>query len=245
MIDTILFDLDDTLLGNDMQIFIPRYFALLGEHARDLMARDAFIQALLASTGAMVRNGDTAVSNRDAFWQDFNRRTGLDPQTLEPFFEQFYQTAFHRLAEVTQPRPFVPDLLRACFAQGLQVVIATNPLFPRTAIEARLIWAGVPVSDYPYALVTTYENMHAAKPHPAYYREILAKVGADPANAIMVGDDWRNDIAPAAAVGLHTYWVCSPGAAPPDPRLATGSGALETFFHKLLVGWLAQIAAPA
>lgn len=245
MIDAILFDLDDTLLGNDMQAFIPRYFALLSEYARDLMEKGAFIQALLAGTEAMVRNGDTAVSNRDVFWRDFSRRTGLDPQALEPFFDQFYRTDFHRLAEVTQPRPFVPDLLHACFAQGLQVVIATNPLFPRTAIEARLAWAGVPVSDYPYALVTTYENMHAAKPHHAYYRQILAEIGVEPANAIMVGDDWRNDIAPAAAVGLHTYWVCPPGATPPDPRLATGRGALETFYQKLSAGWLAQIPASA
>ena len=99
--------------------------------------------------------------------------------------------------------------MRAAFARGLAVIIATNPLFPTTAIEQRLAWAGVPVDEYPYALVTTYENMHAAKPQPAYYREILAAIDCPPDRALMVGDDWKNDIAPAAAVGLHTFWTVS------------------------------------
>jgi len=33
MIQTILFDLDETLLGNHMDTFLPSYFALLGKHA--------------------------------------------------------------------------------------------------------------------------------------------------------------------------------------------------------------------
>ena len=53
-------------------------------------------------------------------------------------------------------------------------------MFPHQAVEARLAWAGVPVTEYPYTLVTSYENMHAAKPHQAYYQEILAKIGCRP-----------------------------------------------------------------
>jgi len=125
--------------------------------------------------------------------------------------------------------------------RGLSVVVATNPLFPQRAIEHRLEWAGLPVSQYDFALVTTYENMHAAKPQPAYYREILATVGVRPEQALMVGDDWKNDIAPAAAAGLYTYWIAAEDAAPPDPSILHGQGTLDALAERVANGWLEQL----
>lgn len=241
MIDAILLDLDNTLLGNSMRTFIPRYFALLGRYAQKYMDEEAFIQMLLASTDATVRNTDTAVSNQQAFWQDFEERSGLDAAELEAYFDNFYRSDFHQLQQVTQRLPAAVDLVRACFAQDLKVVVATNPLFPRPAIEARLAWAGVPVTDYDYALVTTYETMHATKPHEAYYREILDKIDVRPERALMVGDDWENDVVPAAAVGLATYWIQPSGSAAPDPTLPTACGSLEELHDKIQSGWLLQL----
>ncbi len=125
---------------------------------------------------------------------------------------------------VTEKWPAAVELVRTAFAKRLQVVIATNPMFPRTAVETRLEWAGVPASDFPYTLITTYENMHAVKPHQAYYQEILDKVGCKAENALMVGDDWQRDIEPAAALGLFTYWIQLPGTTPPDASLPTAYG---------------------
>ncbi|MEJ2750326.1 MAG: hypothetical protein P8183_20825 [Anaerolineae bacterium] len=97
MIKAVLFDLDDTLLGNDMEKFLPNYFALLGKHAERYLEKERFLQELMAGTQAMIANTDTAVSNRNVFWQTFQQRTGLDPAELEPFFEQFYRSIFPQL----------------------------------------------------------------------------------------------------------------------------------------------------
>ena len=173
-IQAVLLDLDDTLLGNNTAEFMKRYFALLGEYARPVMDNETFLPHLIQATQAAIRNTDPAHTNAEVFWANFESLTGGRRVELEPFFSRFYETEFVQLQQATIVRPAAVHLVRAAFARGLAVIIATNPLFPTTAIEQRLAWAGVPVDEYPYALVTTYENMHAAKPQPAYYREILA-----------------------------------------------------------------------
>lgn len=231
--ETILFDLDDTLLGNDMERFMPAYFSLLGAYARPVLDRERFMSALLRGTRAMIADTDPAVTNRDAFWTCFEQLTGLDAAETEAFFDRFYQDEFPKLRDVAVPRPVAISLLRYCAENGIQVVIATNPLFPRLAIEHRLQWAGVPVTAFDYALVTSYENMHATKPRPAYYREILAQVGAEAESALMVGDDWEHDVEPAAAVGMDVYWIAPAWAEPPDANLIAGYGSLDDCYRWL------------
>jgi FMN phosphatase YigB (HAD superfamily) len=240
MLQAILFDLDDTLLGNDMETFLPGYFDTLSRYAGQLMETKQFLRELLFCTRAMIESEEPDLTNREVFWSTFCERTGLPQTELEPFFAHFYRAEFGKLRPLTSSLPEAIALVRFCFERGLQVVVATNPLFPLDAIEQRLAWAGLPVSDYPFALVTAYENMHSAKPNPAYYREILATVGCVvPQQALMVGNEWDNDIAPAAAAGLLTYWVCEPGQELPGPVLPpTGSGSLASLHRRLAQGWL-------
>ncbi len=244
-IQAILLDLDDTLLGNNTAEFMKRYFALLGEYARLLMDNATFLPHLIQATEATIRNTDPSMTNAEVFWDNFEALTGGRRSELEPFFSRFYESEFVRLQPSTLMRPAAAHLVRAAFERGLAVVIATNPLFPATAIEQRLVWAGVPVDAHPYALVTTYENMHAAKPQPAYYREILATIDCPPGRALMVGDDWKNDIAPAAALGLYTYWVAPTDVEPPAPKLLNGQGSLDDLAALVAGGWLERLSRPA
>lgn len=235
MIRAVLFDLDDTLLGNNMERFIPHYFSLLSEYAQPLFSdKKTFLRELLAGTQAMIQNQNTTITNQEVFWSVFSERTGIPRETAEPFFHRFYQQEFPRLQEVTQRRPMARQLVEHCFARQLPVAIATNPLFPLIAIEHRLAWAGVPVSEFDYAMVTAYENVHAAKPHQAYYREVLAAVNAPPEQALMAGDDWANDIAPAAGLGMRVFWIADEDAVPPDETIPlAGRGSLDDLYQFL------------
>lgn len=246
MIQAVLFDLDNTLLGNDMDAFMTHYFALLSEYARPIMEKDRFLRELMVCTQAMMASGDTAVSNRDKFWQMFlarNGHNGMDAAALELFFDKFYRTQFWQLQEATQQRSEAVQLVQICQEMGLQVVVATNPLFPRSAVEARLAWAGLPVETYAFDLVTTYENMHSAKPHLSYYQEILHAIACPLEAALMVGDDWQMDILPAATLNMFTYWLPPDGATtPPDPTRVTTYGSLASLLGLVQSGWLAQPA---
>jgi HAD superfamily hydrolase (TIGR01549 family) len=234
MIEAVLFDLDDTLLGNSMEQFIPRYFSLLSKHALPLFSdRKRFLQELLYGTQAMIKDTDPSLTNREVFWRVFVERTGLDVEEAEAFFNGFYIDGFLQLQEVTEQRPAAIEAVKLCFECELTVAIATNPLFPASAIEHRLAWAGLPVSDFNYALVTSYENMHATKPHQAYYREILEAIGATAEKAVMVGDNWENDIVPAAALGMKTFWITPAGEPPRSATQPTAYGTIDEFYQWL------------
>ena len=108
----------------------------------------------------------------------------------------------------------------------------------RGRLEQRLAWAGLPVAAHDFALVTTHENMHAAKPSTAYYREIVDLLGLRPQEALMVGDDWDNDIMPANRQKIGTFWVVEDDVLSPAPLQATSRGSLEKLVGCFRSGWL-------
>lgn len=243
MIKAILFDLDDTLLENEVDSFMTGYFGLLSEYARPIMDSGPFVEKLVTATQAAIGNTDPALTNADVFWLRFLEATDLNRDDLEPFFVRFYETEFPRLRATTRPVPSAAELVQQSIDRGLAVVIATNPLFPRMAIEQRLEWADVPVTAHDYALVTTYENMHATKPQPLYYQEILDEIGVRPHEALMVGNDWKNDMIPASAVGTFTYWVADADAQRPDDMPVSGQGSLSELHQRITAGWLDDLAS--
>lgn len=244
MLEAILFDLDNTLLRNDMQGFIPRYFAILGAYAEKYLPRNLFLQSLLQATDSMVGNTDPLRSNRHVFWDEFAALTGLDSDALEEDFDQFYRREFGELREVTAPQAAALPLVELARNKGLDIVIATNPMFPLRAVQARLDWAGLPVDEQPFTLVTSMENMHATKPHSAYYQEILDIIGHAPQEALMVGDDWQRDILPAAGLGLWTYWIQEPGQEMPEPGYRpTAFGSLDDLLELARAGWFESLGA--
>ena len=219
LLRVVLLDLDDTLLGNNIELFLPPYFAALGRRMAQFVAPDDLVKMLLASTRVMMKNDDPAITNQQVFDADFFPRLGRPAASVRPTLAAFYEEDFPALKRHTQTRPQARPLVQALFDRGYDVVIATNPMFPRRAIEHRLDWAGV--LDFPFELITTYENSHFCKPNPHYYEEILNRLDCRPDQAMMVGDDLANDIEPAAQVGLHTYWIVEP---PTQAGLAPDAG---------------------
>ncbi len=108
---------------------------------------------------------------------------------------------------LTTIKPEARTLVEAALSLGHQVVIATSPFFPKTATLQRLAWAGLSIEQYPFGLVSTYEDFHFAKPNPAYYTEVLAQLGWTGNPAVMIGNHYEYDILPAEMLGFPTYLV--------------------------------------
>ncbi len=244
MIKAVLLDLDDTLLGNPTEPFIQTYLALLSG-ALSQTFPPAVLEGVMQGTAAVARKRDPLRTNEEAFYEVLAPRLPVSREAFDAPVAEFYRTVFPRLRAQTQLRPFVRGMVEWLIGEGYQVVVATNPFFPRVAIEQRLAWAGLPVDVIPFALVTTLENMHFCKPHPEYYEEILARLGVRNDEAIMVGDDWHNDIAPAWRAGLNTYWAPA-GGAEPDPAapvVPDGIGTMEQFARLVQDdGWLRSLS---
>jgi FMN phosphatase YigB (HAD superfamily) len=104
------------------------------------------------------------------------------------------------------------------------------------------------VDRYDYELVTCYENSHATKSNPAYFREIVDLLGRRPGECLMVGDNWGWDVACAGRAGIPSYWIATDGAAPPEPTVpVVGRGDLDEFLTaaengELEESWAAQVS---
>ncbi len=205
MIKALLFDLDGTLIDDSMDTFLPPYFTALCKKLAHLVPPEKLIAQLQASTRAAVLNNDHARTIADAFAADFFPKIGIPRETLMPLFDDFYATEYPQLRALVKPIPIARCVIERAFERGKHVVIATMPVFPRTAIWQRMEWGGI--ADLPYALVTDYETMHASKPHSAYYREIAARLNLAPTECLMVGNEIQNDIVPAKKIGMKTFWV--------------------------------------
>lgn len=239
MLRAVLFDLDDTLLGNPMDIFLPAYFRALTCYLDHLVPPKRLIDELMRATRAMNADFDETTTNEEVFASVFYPALELDRSTLELAFERFYAKEFPKLRDLTRRRPEARSLVKWAVEQGLQVAVATNPLFPRLAVEQRLAWAGVPVDEFDYALVTTYETMHATKSHTAYYREILDRLDRRPEECLMVGDSWDMDVIPASSVGVHVYWVTERDAVSASPPSLVGYGTLSELWTRVNAqGWM-------
>lgn len=223
----VLFDLDDTLLGNSMDEFLPAYFGALSRYVGDLVPPKRLIRELVRASEAMNANDDEALTNEEVFASVFYSALEPSRPTLEPAFDEFYADQFPELQPLTRRRPEARKLVEWATDQGLQVAVATNPMFPRVAVEQRLGWAGVPADDFDYALVTTYENMHATKSHVSYYREILERLGRRPDECLMVGDSWEMDVLPASSIGIPVYWISEDGRPRTSDVTLAGRGMLS------------------
>lgn len=204
MFTTLLFDLDGTLLDIDMDIFLPRYFQILTRRFSDVIAPEKFVKHLLHSTRLMITNKDKHKTNEEVFMEEFIPRIGLPREELQSILTDIYTNDFGHLGKYTRREPLARTIINLSYKKGLELIIATNPVFPRLAIEHRLRWAGI--DAFPFRLVTTYENMHFCKPHREYYEEILSLVGRKPEECLMIGNDTIEDLA-AAQAGIKTFLV--------------------------------------
>jgi HAD superfamily hydrolase (TIGR01509 family) len=232
MIKAVLLDLDNTLAHNPDAAFARAFLALLEQYFRGPGEQPyirPFVQAI-RGLGSADRN--MRMTNAQAIVKAIQDETGQPESAIAEAIQRFYQQTFPHLQDLIHPVGGAADFVQHLMQKKVAVVIATNPLHPLEAVETRLRWAGLPNDGY--ALITHAGNMHFAKPDPAYYAEIAARVGVEPDEALMIGDSEVNDIAPAHALGMQVIQVNQHA---PD-RLAQARHCVDE------VGWFETSAPP-
>ena len=205
-IKAILFDLDGTLLPLDQDAFTREYLMGL---VRTAVAQgyepNKIKDAILSSTVATLNN-ESERTNERVFWDTLASLVGEGIRSRTDMFDEFYRTEFQKIKErVCGFEPRMKEIIELVRSKGLVAALATNPVFPMSAQLERLSWSGLCEKDFD--LITSYENSHYCKPDPRYYFEICKKIDVNPKNAIMIGNDEREDMKGAFEAGLMGYLV--------------------------------------
>lgn len=206
MLKTLLFDLDGTLLPVDTDRFVNHYLKMLAEKIATFTEPKHFICHLLKATDVMIHHQNPNKTNQEVFWETFSPMIPCKSETLTRVLNEFYELDFPKLSFILEESgsSVSYDILRCAFEKGYEVVIATNPIFPKVAVFDRLRWIGA--HDFSFRLVTTYEIMRYSKPYKDYYLEILGMINRKPSECMMIGNDMDEDMV-AGELGMGTFLV--------------------------------------
>ena len=200
----VLFDLDGTLLPMDQDLFTRLYFKGLCEALAPRGYRPKeLVAAVLQGTKAMAEN-DGRQTNEEAFWQAFTTIYGDHARADESYFTAYYQGAYKDLKEICGYNPKAVQFVQKLKEEGCPMVLATNPVFPRFALEERACWAGVDPADFTW--VSGYETSVGCKPDPRYFKAMAERLGLAPEECLMVGNDVRDD-GGALMAGMSLFLV--------------------------------------
>lgn len=135
----------------------------------------------------------------EAVYKHYGRQANLDKLEL---WEDAY---WERVKERTTPFPETFHVLEE-LAKHYRVGLITNTQGQKRTSQHRL-------GEYPkierffQSIVVAGEGDVPPKPDRRPFDRCLAELGVEPARAVYVGDDYRNDIEGAAAAGLHPVWL--------------------------------------
>lgn len=201
-IKAILFDLDGTLLPMDLKTFQMtsggRFIEKMTEYGYDpnLLGKTQWdaIMAMSANDGSR--------TNEEAYFGKMIEIYGEPIRKDFPLFYEYYENEFDNVKEVCGFNPEAGPAVKKLKDMGYRLVMATNAWFPKSAIEARLRWAGVDSGLFEF--MTLMDNSHYCKPKLEYYEEILRRLELPAEECLMVGNDVQEDMV-AAKLGIHVF----------------------------------------
>lgn len=201
--NTILFDLDGTVLPLDMDRFLEVYFKELGKSLCHLCTPESLVNNIWAATRVMIENTEPR-TNEEVFMEAFENLIEDNLEEYKEQFDLFYDNGFLKTKETTYENKWIKKAVNLLKDKGYTLVLATNPLFPLKAIHHRIKWSGVNADDFSY--ITSYENNHYCKPQLKYYEEILSAINKRPEECMMVGNDVSDDMI-AGQLGIKTFLI--------------------------------------
>jgi len=187
-IRAVIFDLDNTLIDRDLAMASWLAGVVPPGHLSRLLTLDA-----------------SGYGDRDTFFATVALGSGLSEEQARTRFQKEFPLHM-RLKDGAGP-------LLDRLAPRYDLALATNG---RSAMQRAKI-AAVHLADR-FQVIAISQEVGSAKPEAAYFRSVVHHLGCEPAETLMVGDHPGNDIDGAAACGLRTCWLRTPGY--PEPSHA-------------------------
>lgn len=202
----IMSDLDNTLLPiYTQEKFADMWFRDIGKKFLDhgLDPKRA-LEGMSSAVRAMLYN-ESGKKNIEVFYDKTEQISGCSRDRIEQVARDYYTSTFENVYELTLPNPYAPVIADLMRSRADHAVVATMPIFTKEAVEARLRWIGLTPDMFDH--VTTAENSSYCKPNTNYFSEILERFSVKPSEALMIGNDVREDMQPCKSLGIDTFLV--------------------------------------
>ena len=199
-VSAVIFDLDGTLVDSAADL----------HHAVDgLLAQRGLAGTTLGQVKRMIGDGTRRLVQR-AFSA---AGQALDDAALDAAERDFLQFYMQEPARLTRPYDGVEQTLTRLHASGLRMGVCTNK--PARASQAILEQLGLARF---FSGLSGGDSAPVRKPDPGHVLDALARIGAEPATTLMVGDN-EHDVHAGRAAGLRTVAVTYGYARLPYPEL--------------------------
>lgn len=219
-IDTVLFDLDGTLLDTaaDMAAALN---AVLRNHARPTLAA-AKIRAHVSRGGmALVRLGFGEIG------------ADLDDESAQKYYDELLAQYAKKLCVHTRPFDGVRELLAEINRRGKAYAIVTNK--PTFLTEPLLELVRL---TPPPGCVVCGDSLSRRKPFPDQLLYACQRLGSTPKRAVYIGDDAR-DIEAGQRAGMRTLAAAYGYIIPEDDATQWGADAVVQSVGEI-ADWLAK-----
>lgn len=219
MTKTLLIDFDGTLV--QQKAGLKGHFLLHG------LARLRGQCSLLGALRAAIKihrelpKSSGLFSIRQLSEQIFGDYTGLRPATYHDMCRHaLYHSQHHRLT--AGALSFIQWA-----KERYRLILATSPIFSKSVLEERLIWAGLNPRDF-WAL-TSSDSFHWIKPQVNYFKQILDLYSLSPNDCLMIGNDRIKDL-PARDCGIPLV-LLGPHASPSGVQGFQGFASLQKWME--------------
>ncbi len=213
-IQTILFDLDNTLIDRDRA---------MKDAVRHWLKNQGTIdeEDIETELNRVLEKDNSGYTDRDLFCEwllsGYANAATKASQTASEILRALQELTISYL----QPDPDILDTLQQ-LEQQYQLLIATNG--SQYVQQKKMAKANLD-SVFSADRIFISEALGHQKPDPAFYMKILKAIGRDPAQCLMVGDNYINDVEGARHCGLYTCWIAH--------RKASGKKSADMTFNHI------------
>lgn len=194
-VDTVLFDLDDTLVA------YPTDSADVLAEAFDAVGVDPLfpVEAYFERYGEFLPGAETLLELRESCFAAVAEDCGGDPEVGRDVARAFTDRRDPADVELL---PGAADVLSSFADEGYRLGLVTNG--PPVAQRPKLDAAGI--GDR-FETVVFAGHETAPKPDPAPFERALSALDSTPEAAVHVGNSLGSDVAGACAAGLQSAWI--------------------------------------
>jgi putative hydrolase of the HAD superfamily len=226
-IETISFDLDDTLWNNRpvvAEALSRLYRELVRRHpGLDSVWPESDFRSLATTLGGQQTTVDFTALRR-LHLREVLKPLSLAPEELESEVERWTRAYVQWRSRVCLYPGVIPMLSR--LSRRYRLIAVTNGNADLKAIGLEGLFTSVCSSG----------QEGVGKPDPEIYRIVTERLGIEPATVLHVGDHWQHDVVAADAAGLRTLWVSEQPVPQEQARLRRFCGRIPHVTH--LEPWL-------